>query len=775
MKEYQQFAISNFRTGFNEAVEPWMLPRDAYQSMINAHLYRGVLEKILGYRPYAYMSYRNLMVLSYTTGNTWTGTMGTAPTTSNFAGYGTILAGSTAEIFIYANDASPTLINLVGNNGGTGTVNLTTKEVTLNFFVNPPDGDVLFQWDSASPGDLAIMGIKPYYAADGSQDILVFDELRVGKVVDNFGVLGENAGVIQGISELPHAYYQSAVFTGDGDTAVFDTTSNATALNSPLVPGTVAFTQYTSTGEIVNGEQNGLFVSQGVKDNGTGELLGPNVASGSVNYATGAYTITFSSNIDAGNYFDSTVGVYGNLFSGNISNFFSLTNYQYKAFFCNNIDPIFYYDGFTVQYLNTNLFNQIVVAAAGRPAYNITSTLHVFAYRERLLLISPVVEAVQQLSAVFWSSAGNPLDFTNDEQLYAPTSEPIRTFGYINSDLVIRFARSERVFRYTGDAFSPFRFDSTNNMWANDASYSAINYDKWFSSVGKPAIVYSDAVNVKRADEMIPDFTQPTDLSQQIPVPFINQTSIQQCYGERFDDIKEGWLCYNSAPSDETGVVASDNVLGFNYLDGTYAVYSFPLSCLGFGSIINGPTWGSIYTNWEDMSDNWGDYSLQDNSLIDLGGDQYDTVYELNSGNIQTNVAGETIPLTMSVISKNFNPFIEDGQLARFGYLDLFVSAYSDTTLRVQFYVNDQLALDSTQTPIGFYQETILQFNTFDAMSPNTMQTKVWKRIYVGAVGKSHTIRFYQQAADLEGSTDDQPVYIHAMVLWMKPAGRIFQ
>ncbi len=56
MKEYQKFAISNFRTGFDEMVEPWLLPRDAYQSMINAHLYRGILEKIKGYNLFAVMS-----------------------------------------------------------------------------------------------------------------------------------------------------------------------------------------------------------------------------------------------------------------------------------------------------------------------------------------------------------------------------------------------------------------------------------------------------------------------------------------------------------------------------------------------------------------------------------------------------------------------------------------------------------------------------------------------------------------------------------------------
>ena len=155
---------------------------------------------------------------------------------------------------------------------------------------------------------------------------------------------------------------------------------------------------------------------------------------------------------------------------------------------------------------------------------------------------------------------------------------------------------------------------------------------------------------------------------------------------------------------------------------------------------------------------------------VDLAGDQLSKVYELNAGN---SLGDNTSPVLMSAITKNFNPFIEEGQLCRFGYLDLFVTANFDTVLRVQFFINDQLYVDSSGNIAGWYQETVLTFNPTDAMSPNTNQTKVWKRIYVGSVGKEHTIRFYQNADDFD-VTLNQPVYIHSFVLNMKPAGRIF-
>lgn len=774
MKEYQAFPISNFRTGFNESVEPWLLPRDAYQTMVNAHLYRGVLEKIEGYSLFAKMTYRNIVKANQTPNGIikqFTFNLPSAPVTTQFYGYGTLVLGSSAEIFSYSGDASSTLINLVGNQGGNGTVDLNTNIATLNFNTAPPNNTyscVLFAYDSASPGNLAIMGIKPYYGNDGSQKIMVFDEDRVGIIKSNAGVLAANMGSTQAVSEIPHDYYQADIVAAP----LPNPTVGTLVLGAyPFIPGTVEFFQYANPGGGVAPSLKDTIV-----DNGFGSLSSTtgNVISATsfVNYATGDFIINFTVAPAATDRLNSAVGLYGPLFTGGISNFFSLVNYLYYAFFTNNKDLIMYYDGVKVRFLNTNLSAKLITSSAGFPTnLDINTCLHVTVNQQRLLLIYPSLSNIPKVD-IYWSTAGNPLVFTNNEHLPAPTSQPIRTFSFVNTDMVVRFANSERIFRYTSDAFSPFRWDSTNNLWACDASYSAINYDSWFSSVGRPAIVGSDAVNVKRVDEIIPDFTDPTRLAQQTPVPFMSQNSIGQCYGERFDDIKEGWLCYNSGPQDQLGITASDNVLAFNYLDETYATYSFPLSCLGLGSLFNGITWGTDFTLWGNASNTWGSYEAQNNALIDLAGDQFDTVYQLNDGNTCTDTSGSIVPVLMSVITKNFNPFIEEGQLCRFGYLDLLVSAYDTSTLRVQFYLNDELYIDSTGTPQGYYQETTLQFLDTDAMS-SAQQTKVWKRIYVGAVGKSHTIRFYQNTADFL-TTNEQPIYIHSMVLYMKPAGRIF-
>ncbi len=453
--------------------------------------------------------------------------------------------------------------------------------------------------------------------------------------------------------------------------------------------------------------------------------------------------------------------IYGDTFTGDFTNFFDVVNYQGKAFITNAVDPPRYYDGLCLEYLNTNLSAKPNTVAP----YDLNKVLHVYVTRERLLLMAPYVNNVPALNAIYWSTAGNPLDFTNDEQLFAPTSEPIRTFSEINSDVVVRFSNSERVFRYTGDAFSPFRWDPTNVIWRCDAPYSAINYDSWFSSVGRPAIVGSDGVNVKRADEIIPDFTLNLRIDEQQPVLSIDQGSIGQCYGERYDDFKEGWLCYRNFDDDGiSGVKPSNSVLAFNYLDSTYAVYTFPFSCLGFGRIIAEDVWGNNFDLWQEANYTWDSYSQTEGALIDLAGDQNGKVYELGTGNSITSPNGTVIPCLFEAITKDFNPFVEGGELSRFGFVDFLVSSNDNTNFRVQFYKDNQMDTNFNT----YYQETNL------TLTANT-QSKVWKRIYVGAVGKEHTMRIYQNADDFVTGDENQPIRIHAIVPYFKAAGRIFQ
>lgn len=776
-REYTGFPIANFRTGFDEALEPWLLPRDAFQVLNNAHLYRGVVEKIPGYNLFTKMSYRSEIAMTGLingTRKTFTTTLASVPTTKETVIQAAINAGATVrEVFTDNGDGV-----LTGSNGGSGTINYVANSpvpgqpagyVEVEFNTAPTDqtvggiqyNSVILAYDHIPGAARPIMGIQQFIQNNGSQDVLVFDTRRVGKIVALSGSMATLQQLDYGIEELPHEVQTLNITTGFNNThGPFTGT-----VNTFLVPGEVTFQVFDSSSPTAA-------LLDTITDNKSGKLVGTTLDAtkdNRINYATGEWVMEFSSNQPNTNQVRFNGCVYGDTFTGDFKNFFVTTGGQSNigttsvsnaTFITNGVDPPRYYDGNCVLFLNTNLTVKPNTVAP----YDITKCLHVVLQRERLLLLAPTFGSTPAFNSVAWSAVQNPFLFSNDDVLFAATNEPIKTFSIINSDLVVHFSNSQRVFRYTNDAFLPFRWDPTNVVWRCDGPYSAINYDSWFSSVGAPAIVGSDGVNVKRADEIIPDFTLNSRIDEQQPVPSIDQGSIGQCYGQRFDDFKEGWMCFKAFDDDSiAGVKPSDHVLAFNYLDSTYAVYSFPFSCLGFGRIIALDTWGNNFDLWQEADYTWDSFSQTEGALIDLAGDQNGKVYELGVGNSITDMDGNVIPCLLDIITKDFNPFVEQGELARFGYVDFLMSSNDNTTVRVQFYKDNQLDANFDT----FYQETSI------VLTANT-QTKVWKRIYVGAVGREHTMRIYQNAADFVTGKANQPVRIHAIVPYFKAAGRIF-
>ncbi len=54
---YQPFLVSDFKTGKSIGLEPWLTPPDAFPTLENMHVNKGVLEKRLGFSPFATMKH----------------------------------------------------------------------------------------------------------------------------------------------------------------------------------------------------------------------------------------------------------------------------------------------------------------------------------------------------------------------------------------------------------------------------------------------------------------------------------------------------------------------------------------------------------------------------------------------------------------------------------------------------------------------------------------------------------------------------------------------
>lgn len=114
--------------------------------------------------------------------------------------------------------------------------------------------------------------------------------------ITNTGSTGRIAWPKAYLEENTNVHRQS-IDIGDGATAAYSSTIN----NRPIVPSSV--TVYINN------------VSQGT-DNGAGVLTGAGISAGTIDYTTGAISVTFTGNVPDGEYVDVGFTVSGNLIAG---------------------------------------------------------------------------------------------------------------------------------------------------------------------------------------------------------------------------------------------------------------------------------------------------------------------------------------------------------------------------------------------------------------------------------------------------------------------------
>lgn len=168
---YQPFIIAPFKTGLDTDQEPWLLPVDAFENILNGHIHHGYIEKRKGFRFLAEMIHARTI---------------TAATTATPAVF------TAASATGLSNDDSVTLHYLAGGtwstlNGATYTIaNLAGASFELvDSTGTSVDGAALGAYTASSGRlgtfeDLRIMGIFRYIGSDNTRQTLIADTKRVG-------------------------------------------------------------------------------------------------------------------------------------------------------------------------------------------------------------------------------------------------------------------------------------------------------------------------------------------------------------------------------------------------------------------------------------------------------------------------------------------------------------------------------------------------------------------------------------------------------------------
>lgn len=137
-----------------------------------------------------------------------------------------------------------------------------------------------------------------------------------------------------------------------------------------------------------------------------------------------------------------------------------------------------------------------------------------------------------------------------------------------------------------------------------------------------------------------------------------------------------------------------------------------------------------------------------------------------------------------SITSKKFN-FLDEGQNIQMGYLDVLMPAISGGEISLRVYINyddvtssntlpdNQIVATSPPVPDTF-------FNSVIPTSPSTFAvakdgTKFWQRVFCPTRANFLTIQYLFSNAQMAGTQQQKQVQIDAQVLWIRKGGRLTQ
>lgn len=190
---YQPYLISNFSTGLEKRLQPWLIPDDAQEEMFDGFVYRGVMSKREGYNYFAIgerggAAYRESRIVSASTGIALTGTIDGVNQAFTLAANPQIARGS-----ITITGSNPSQILSDDGNGmftgsGTGTVNYITGAISVSFTTAPITGSTVLASYSSMPGN-PVMMIANFITSSNIKQLIVADTVNINRYNPNTNIL----------------------------------------------------------------------------------------------------------------------------------------------------------------------------------------------------------------------------------------------------------------------------------------------------------------------------------------------------------------------------------------------------------------------------------------------------------------------------------------------------------------------------------------------------------------------------------------------------------
>lgn len=586
------------------------------------------------------------------------------------------------------------------------------------------------------------------------------------KLLQNFDLYRGRLVVRGGYTQLGKLYPQvrQQVIAGSaGTTVISGTLSQVRVHPGEASPSTYKVTFWDGGAGAPSGK-----IAQ---DDGAGVITGASVSSGTINYDTGAFTFTYTSNAtnDVRVNFEwerglAVTGLHDHFQANGTERFvatdtkrlylwnsgearfydvtgsdiWTATEYDYFWFvpwndnllLCNGVNALYEYTPGSATV--TEVATEFDAGSAGN---DLDTAVCFVRHRGRLIALGTTENGANFPQRARRSNIGNYALWTSTDFAEAPTNQRIVSAGVIGDNIIVFFDGGETwIHRYTGESAAPYEWIKLSSYRGASGTFSTTNIEGGVVAAGVHGLVATDGRTVSEVDSPIPDYHREMQLDK-LDRSFAITVGLEDAV----------WLSHVL-----TGNAAPGAVLVWNFRENAFSTYTVGMRVFHFFRQTttythdSSPTAATYDSQPAGFPSSYDETQGQSGVPLVVAGDGAATVYIFNSASTDNGTSFVAKARTQQV-----NPF--PGEMARLGVVELIGDAADMKTATVRFYK------DANDT--SYYSQTV----SLEREHPS--DTKVRRRIRVNQNAQFHQVEI--EVSNLSGWGLD------ALVMWFQPDGEV--
>lgn len=224
---------------------------------------------------------------------------------------------------------------------------------------------------------------------------------------------------------------------------------------------------------------------------------------------------------------------------------------------------------------------------------------------------------------------------------------PDNTFFYgaaFNRDDIMFFTEAACwMLKYTGNDVKPFTLEKIDGSRGSKAAFSVISYLNRTMAASPRGLLISNGYSLERMDDNIPEFTYNT----------INNEFFESCFSAFLDEERDVYMLYPSKVQDNPNSrptfledESSDQILVSNFEEDSFSIFRLPLSCLGNFISADNLLWSDLtaangFPNWDSLAakfSSWKAFPYSKGVPVTLGGGHKGEIFEMNVDEAEDNI-----------------------------------------------------------------------------------------------------------------------------------------